>query len=274
MSAHCSSMHKIRGSVPSTFGRMAGTSRSFVAAARLHPAGFAVPSVVIAVAVAFVTFVTAVVVRVIPPDLFGSGSPPFIQPSASQLRHRPHQQPVLAGPPMLRPLGGSQGQGPAGGHGQGSKTLLTPRFFPITPGPTPTAGNHPASGSPAGTPATVSVTVGTSNPVPEVNQAPTAVAGTTATTVGQVGQGVAGAIGTVTGTVTAATGTVGAVTGTVRAVTGAVEPVTGTVAAVTGAVGTVTGTVGAVPGTVGAVTGAAGAVTSTVGLAVSAPGLG
>jgi hypothetical protein len=225
MSAQSSSMHKIVGPVRSTFGRMARTSQSFVAAARLHPAGFAVPSAVIAVAVAFVTFVTAVVLRVMPPNLFGTGSQPIIHPSASQPRHRPHQQPGLAGPPMLRLPAGSRGQGPAGSRGHSSTgshgagappvTLSTsPIRIPATSGLIVTAPRNPASGSPATTPATVSVTVGTSGPVSQVRQTATSVVRTTATTVGQAVQGVPGAIGTVTGTVGAVTGTVGAVTAT------------------------------------------------------------
>jgi hypothetical protein len=244
MSAQSSSMHKITGSVRSAFGRMAGTSRSFVAAARLHPAGVAVPSAVIAVAVAFVTFLTAVVVRVIPPNLFGSGSPPIIQPSASQPRHRLHQEPVVAGPPMLRHSGGSQAHSPAGSPGEGSgsngagappTTLSTYPTPPISSGLTPTAGTNPASGSPASTSVTVSVTVGTGSPVTRASQTAADAVGTTATTVGQAVQGTTGAIETVAGTVAGATGT--AVAGTVDTVTGTVDAVTGTVDAVTGTVG-------------------------------------
>src|SRR5579862_710286 len=83
MSAQSSNMRKIIGSVRSTFDRVAGTSRSLVAAARLHPAGFAVPSAVIAVAVAFVTFVTAVALRVIPPNLFATDQPAEYKPAAA-----------------------------------------------------------------------------------------------------------------------------------------------------------------------------------------------
>jgi hypothetical protein len=275
MSAQSSSMHKIMGPARSAFGRMAGTSRSFVAAARLHPAGFAVPSAVIVVAIAFVTFVTAVVLRVIPPNLFGMGSPPIIQPSTSQPRHRPHQQPVVAGPPMLRPWGGSRGLGSIRSHGQGPgsdeasslpTTLSTIPTLPITSLPRLTAGDNPTSISPATAPTIVSVTVGTSGSVTQVSQTATPVVRTTTTTLGQAVQGVTG---TAAGTVGAVTGTVGAVTGTVGAVTGTVGAVTSTVGAVTSTVGAVTSTVGAVTSTVGAVTGTVGAVTNTV--AVAAP---
>jgi hypothetical protein len=271
-------MHKIIGSVRSTFDRMAGTSRSLVAAARLHPAGFAVPSAVIAVAVTFVTFVTALVLRVIPPNLFGTGSPPISQPSTSQPRHRPHQQPVLAGPPILGPSGGSRRHGSTGNHEQGPESdgasampiaLSTTPTPPITSGPRLISGHNPASSSPATTPTIVSVTVGTSGPVAQVSQTATPVVGTTAATVGQAVQGVTGVVGTVTGAVGAVTGTVGAVTSTVGAVTS-------TVGAVAGTVGAVTSTVGAVAGTVGAATNTVGVTASqpAVSLPVSVPGLG
>jgi len=272
MSAQSSSMHKIIGSARSTFDRMAGTSRSLVAAARLHPAGFAVPSAVIAVAVAFVTFVTAVVLRVIPPNLFGTGSPPIIQPSTSQSRHRPHQQPVLAGPPILGPWGGSRRHGSIGSHEQGPGSdgasampiaLSTPPTLAITSGPRLISGHNPASSSPATTPTMVSVTVGASSPVAQVSQTAAPVVGTTAATVGQAVQGVTGVVGAVTRTVGAVTSTVGAVTGTVGAVTSTVGAVTGTVGAVISPVGAVSSTVGAVAGTVGA-------VTNTVGVTASA----
>ena len=276
MSAQTSNMHKIIGSVRYPFDRMARTSRSLVAAARLHPAGFAVPSAVIAVAVAFVTLVTAVVVRVLPPNLFGTGSPPIIQPSTSQPRHRPHQQPVLAGPPTLGPSGGSRWHNPTGSHEQspGSDatsalpmTLATSPTLPTTSGPRLTAGHNPASSSQATTPGMVSVTVGTSGPVAQVSQTATPVVSTTETTVGQAVQGVTGVIGTVTGTVGATTGAVSSVAGT--AVTGTVAAVTGTVASVTGTVASVTGTVATVTGTVGVVTGTVGAATNTAGVAAS-----
>jgi hypothetical protein len=241
MSAQSSSMHKITGSVRST-------ARSIVAAARLHPAGFAVPSAVIVVAIALVTFVTAVVVRVVAPNLFGAGSPPYIHPSTSQPRHRPNPQPVLAGPPILGRAGRSQGQGPAGSRGHGSSgsrelasgskgagspdaVLAAPATVPITSGPTSSAGHNPASTMPS----TVSVTVSARGPVTEVSQTATGVVKTVTTTVGQAAQGVTGAVGTVTGTVGAVTGTVGAVTGTVQAASGIVGAVTNTVGAVASA---------------------------------------
>jgi hypothetical protein len=290
MSAQSSSMHKIIGSVRSPFGRMAGTSRSLVAAARLHPAGFAVPSAVIAVAVAFVTFVTAVVLRVVPPNLFGTGSPPFIQPSTSQARSHPHQQPVLTGPPIMGPWSGIREHGSTGSHEQGPGSygagaypiaLPTTPTLPITSAPRLISGHNPASCSPATTPTIVSVAVGTSGPVTPA----TPVVRTVAAAVGQVAQGVTGVVGAVSGTVGAVTGTVGAVAGTVGAVTGTVGAVTSTVGAVTSTVGAVTSTVGAVAGTVGAVTNTVGVTasaaesaasvgTSAVSLSVSVPGLG
>jgi len=284
MSAQSSNMRKIIGSVRSTFDRVEGTSRSLVAAARLHPAGFAVPSAVIAVAVAFVTFVTAVALRVIPPNLFGTGSPPIIQPSTSQPRHRPHQQPVLAGPPILGLSGGSRRHGSTGSHEQGPGSdganatpmaLPTLPTFPITSGPTLTAGNNPASSSPATTPTTVSVKVGASGPVTQVSRIATPAIRTTTTTVGQAVDGV---IGTVTGTVGAVTGTVGAVAGTVGTVNGTVGAVTGAVGAVAGTVGAVTTTSAQTPTATATVSvsdlAGDGSSQPTVSLSVSVPGLG
>jgi len=258
MSAQCSIMHKITTPVRSAFGQVASASRSVVAAARLHPAGFAVPSAVIVAAVAFVTFVTAVVVRVIPPNLFGLGSPPFIQPSTSQPRHRVHAQPVLAGPPILPLMGGIQRQGPAGsqghsgsnGAGSSSTTLSTAPVLPITSSPTFGPGQKPTSGSPATAPVIVSVPVVTSGTTTQVGQTVTGVVGTAVTTVGQAAQGVTGAVETVTGTIGAATG----------AVTGTVSAVTKTVSAAAGTAGAVTNTVAA----------AASAVKSVAPVAVSA----
>jgi len=269
MSAQSSTMHKIIGSVRSPFDRVAGTSRSLAAAARLHPAGFAVPSAVIAVAVAFVTFVTAVVLRVVPPNLFGSGSPPFIQPSTSQPRHRPHRQPVLTGPPIMGPWSGDRGHGSTGSHGQGPGSdgagaypiaLSTTPTLPITSAPGPTPGHNPASCSPETTPTIVSVTVGTSG----LATPATPVVRTVAATAGQVVQGVTGVIGAVSGTVGAVTGTAGAVAGTVGAVTS-------TDGAVAGTVGAVTNTAGV---TASAAESAVSVGTPAVTRSVSVPGLG
>jgi hypothetical protein len=81
-----------------------------VAAARAHPAGVAAPSAVIVTAIVLLTFVTSVIAPSIPPDLFGGGSAPAIQPGPAQQRHRIlPQQPVLTGPPILPSLSGSLG---------------------------------------------------------------------------------------------------------------------------------------------------------------------
>ena len=95
------------------------TSRSVVTAARAHPAGVAAPSAVIVTAIVLLTFVTSVIAPSIPPDLFGGGSAPAIQPGPGQPRHRVlPQYPVPTGPPILPSLSGSLGQGAPGAAGK------------------------------------------------------------------------------------------------------------------------------------------------------------
>src|ERR1700736_5160386 len=65
------------------------TSRSVAAAARLHPAGVAVPSAVLATAIVLFTLVTSVTIRVIPPpSAFGSRSAQAATPSTGQPRYQ------------------------------------------------------------------------------------------------------------------------------------------------------------------------------------------
>jgi hypothetical protein len=95
-------MHEILSRGGLAIDRTKATSRSVAAAARVHPAGVAVPSAGVVTAIVIFTFVMAAVIPALPPSLFGSGSPPAIQAGTSQSRHRVQpQQPVLTGPPIL-----------------------------------------------------------------------------------------------------------------------------------------------------------------------------
>jgi hypothetical protein len=129
-----------------------------VAAARAHPAGVAAPSAVIVTAIVLLTFVTSVIAPSIPPDLFGGGSAPAIQPGPAQQRHRVlPQQPVLTGPPILPSLSGSLGQGAPGpaGKPRPSSSPLPPSAAgsPPASGSAPGVSPHPAPGSAGGCPA-------------------------------------------------------------------------------------------------------------------------
>src|SRR5580704_17175366 len=109
------------------------TSRSVVAVARAHPAGFAVPSAVVATAIVLFTFVTSVIVPAMAPHLFGAGSPPAIQPSTDQPRHRVQPQPVTTGPPILPGLPSSLGRSAPRLTGSGQAGSRLPRRHPRQP---------------------------------------------------------------------------------------------------------------------------------------------
>ena len=81
---------------------MHDTSRSVLAAARTHPAGFAASSAVIVTAIVLFTLVTSGLLPVISPGRSGAGPAPVIQPGTAQPRHRTvPQQAVPTGPPMV-----------------------------------------------------------------------------------------------------------------------------------------------------------------------------
>jgi len=67
---------------------MHDTSKSVLAAARTHPAGFAASSAVIVTAIVLFTLVTSGILPVIPPGRFGPGPAPVLQPVTGQPRHR------------------------------------------------------------------------------------------------------------------------------------------------------------------------------------------
>ncbi len=81
---------------------MHDTSRSVLAAARTHPAGFAASSAVIVTAIVLFTLVTSGLLPVISPGRSGAGPAPVIQPGTGQPRLRTvPQQAVPTGPPVV-----------------------------------------------------------------------------------------------------------------------------------------------------------------------------
>lgn len=132
-------MHEILSRGGLAIDRTKATSRSVAAAARVHPAGVAVPSAGVVTAIVIFTFVMAAVIPALPPGLFGSGSPPAIQAGTSQSRHRVQpQQPVLTGPPILPSLPSILGQTAPSltGGGRPASTLAAapPPGFVVAPG--------------------------------------------------------------------------------------------------------------------------------------------
>jgi hypothetical protein len=132
-------MHEILSRGGLAIDRTKATSRSVAAAARVHPAGVAVPSAGVVTAIVIFTFVMAAVIPALPPSLFGAGSPPAIQAGTSQSRHRVQpQQPVLTGPPILPSLPGILGQNAPSltGGGRPASTLAAapPPGFVAAPG--------------------------------------------------------------------------------------------------------------------------------------------
>src|SRR5690348_9568795 len=245
---------------------MHATSRSFVAAARTHPAGIAAPSAVIVTAIILFTLVTSVIVPSIRPGLFGIGSAPAISPSPDHTRHRVQPQPVLTGPPILPALTGSLGgstpstsggtvPSPVGG-GQPPVAPSPPTVSGFPPGtvPAPVVSRHLPAPSAAGCPAccggqaagsaVVTVVAGAGNAVHAVTQVVTsesvipAVTSGLAATTGSVVR----AAGTVTSGVTSTVTSVASATAAAAPVTAAVAPVAAaTAASAAGTAGTAVG---------------------------------
>ena len=115
--------------------------KSAVAAMRIHPTAVAVPSVVVVTAVVLVTFIASILVRVLPPKVFGSGSPPLgIEPGSSQRAHsRPPARAVATAPPW-RLISQSQNVTGSGHH------VSSP---PPCAGTAPVGSPNPAPGGPA-----------------------------------------------------------------------------------------------------------------------------
>src|SRR5215468_7389302 len=221
------------------------TSRSVVAAARAHPAGVAAPSAVIVTALVLLTFVTSIIVPSLPPNLFGIGSAPVIQPTPGQQHHRAlPQQPVLTGPPIIPVLSGSLGRGASGATGQARPVSSLPPSAAGSPsgsGSAPGVSANPSPGPAGGRPA---CSPG-KTPVPAVTTvvagAGSAVQSSTRVLTGTVVPAASSAVAAASG---AAVTVVGTVTSTVTPAVPAVLGGTGSALARTGqtAVPTVTAT--------------------------------
>jgi len=88
---------------------VAGAVRPVAAAARVHPAGVAVPGVVLVTGIVLFTFVESATMRVVPPPGgSGPGSVSAARPGPGQPHHR--LQPRQPGPPGQPALSGSPGR--------------------------------------------------------------------------------------------------------------------------------------------------------------------
>src|SRR5690348_8556336 len=235
---------------------MHATSRSFVAAARTHPAGIAAPSAVIVTAIILFTLVTSVIVPSIRPGLFGIGSAPAIPPSPDHTRHRVQPQPVLTGQPILPALTGSLG-------GSTPSTSGGSVPSPVGGGQPPVAPNPPTvSGFPPGTvPAPV---VSRHLPAPSAVGCPACCGGQApGSAVVTVVAGAGNTVHAVTQVVTSES-VIPAVTSGLAATTGSVVRAAGTVTS--GVTSTVTSAASATAATA---LGTAGSVTAHVGQALT-----
>jgi hypothetical protein len=132
---------------------VAGAVRPVVAAARVHPAGVAVPGVVLAAGIVLFTFVESVTMRAGPPP-GGSGPGPVsaARPGAGQPHHR--LQPRQPGPPGQPALPGSPGRN-ARSLACGLEQMAPPlpvlaEVPPAGPGRVPRASRNPSSSLPGG----------------------------------------------------------------------------------------------------------------------------
>jgi hypothetical protein len=127
---------------------VAAAVRPAAAAARVHPAGVAVPSAVLATGIVLFTFVQSATIGVVPPPGgSGPGSVSAVRPGTGQPHHclRPRQP----GPPGLPALPGSPGQDArclTGSPGQIAPPLPVPAAVPPAgPGRAPRASRNPSS---------------------------------------------------------------------------------------------------------------------------------
>jgi hypothetical protein len=195
-------MHKILGRVAEAgrlsaaslgfaVGRAKITSRSAAAAARLHPAGVAVPSAVLAAAIVLFTFVTSVTIRVIPPpSAFGSGSAQAATPSTGQPRYQIQPQRPVQPVEVVQPVQAIQ-PGQTSNPGQDARSLtgsleqivsplpVSPAAPPPAPGQAPAGIRNPSSSQSGGV------------PVCDVRHAPSSAATATATNITSTQPGIA-----------------------------------------------------------------------------------
>jgi hypothetical protein len=132
---------------------VAAAVRPAAAAARVHPAGVAVPSAVLAAGIVLFTFVESATIGVVPPP-GGSGPGPVYaaRPGTGPPYHR--LRPRQPGPPGAPALPGSPGQDArclAGSLEQIASPLPVPAVVPPAgPGRAPRASRNPSSRLPGG----------------------------------------------------------------------------------------------------------------------------
>jgi len=132
---------------------VAGAVRPVTAAARVHPAGVAVPGAVLAAGIVLFTFVESATLRAVPPPGgSGPGPVPAARPGTGQPDHRLQPQP--SGPPGQAALPGSPGRDArsvACSLEQMAAPLPAPAAVPPAgPGRGPGASRNPSSRLPGG----------------------------------------------------------------------------------------------------------------------------
>ena len=132
---------------------VAAAVRPAAAAARLHPAGVAVPSAVLATGIVLFTFVESATIPVVPPPGGpGPGAVSAVRPGTGQPPHRP--RPRQPGPPgaPARPGGpGPDARCLTGSPGQMASPLPAPAAVPPAgPGRAARASRNPSSPLPGG----------------------------------------------------------------------------------------------------------------------------
>ncbi|HEY2287692.1 MAG TPA: LysM domain-containing protein [Streptosporangiaceae bacterium] len=132
---------------------VAGAVRPVVAAARVHPAGVAVPGVVLVTGIVLFTFVESATMRVVPPPGgSGPGSVSAARPGAGQPHHRLQpRQPGAPGQPALPGRPGRNARSLACSLEQIAPPVPVPAEVPpASPGRVPRASRNPSSRLPGG----------------------------------------------------------------------------------------------------------------------------
>jgi LysM repeat protein len=131
---------------------VAGAVRPVAAAARVHPAGVAVPIAVLATGIVLFTFVKSATIRVVPPPgASGPGSVYAARPGTDQPHHR--LRPRQPGPPGAPAMPGSPGQNARSrtcSREQIFSPLPVPAVPPAGPGRAPQASRNRSSRLPGG----------------------------------------------------------------------------------------------------------------------------
>jgi hypothetical protein len=128
----------------------AAAVRCAAAAARVHPAGVAVPSAVLAAGIVLFTFVESATIRAAPPGGSGPGSVPAARVSQPYPDHQP-RQPALPVQPALPGSACRSGRSLTGRLEPIASPLPVPAaVFPAAPGRVPQASPNPSSHLPDG----------------------------------------------------------------------------------------------------------------------------